>query len=627
MQKKDNFYADNADLQFHLAERIDWDAVWAWMNEEQRELSGCESAEELKALTQDAMSTFGEICGSVLAPNAEQVEKEDLELRDGEVVIPPTLSKNMEALHEFGIAALSCPAEFGGMGAPFFTEMTANELLMRACPSTGLNAVWFSAVAHIVDRFGSQEVREKVLPQICEGKWSGCMALTEPDAGSDLAAMMTYGDKQPDGTYKLYGTKQFISNGNGQVALVLGMNKKGAKSLSDINLYLCLREENGQRNYEVSKLEEKVGLHGSATCQLVFDGSPAVLLGEEGKGFKAMLELMNDARIATGLQGLALMEGAHRLAADFASERKTWGKPIAHHELIAEKLLDIEVTIRGVRSLCYQASFNQSMMHLGGERLKDKSLSDDERESLERDVARYKKRVRRWTPLIKWYVGEKSFSVARDCLQIHGGYGFTKEYRAEWWVRESLILSLYEGTSQIQALMCMKDTLKEVIRNPREFLEVALGYRVKALSASEPMKKRLYKMKQLVNGAVIQILMKLVKSNVKESMSDVKPTDLMKMVKVLSRDLVKMNNISPALLHAERLCEMKALTAIAECLLWDTEVDDSRMWIAERMMHTSLTRLEALKAEIEADDRVLRDRLALYAKGGEAASDAAATGL
>jgi len=614
MQKKENFFTDNADIQFHYNKRIPWGEVWELMPQEVRDAIDSKSADDVRDICAEAMSTFGEICGNVIAPNAALVEKQDVVLKDGEVELPAAIQENMRALHEFGAAAMSCPPEFDGLGAPFFIEMIANEMVMRACPSTGLNLVWYSAIAHIIDRYGTQELRELILPRICAGEWSGSMALTEPDAGSDLGAMSTYGEKQEDGTYKVYGTKQFISNGNGQVSLVLGMKEKGASGLNNINLYVCLRVENGKRNFEVASIEEKIGLHGSATCQLVFDGTPGRLIGGEGKGFKVMLELMNDARIATGLQGLAAMEGAHRLAADFASQRRSWGKPIAHHELIAEKLLDMEVTIRGVRSLCYQASSNQTLTHLGRTKLKDKNLTEDERASLERRVAKYQKRVRRWTPLIKWYVGEKTPEIARTGMQIHGGYGFTKEYRAEWWMRESLILSVYEGTSQIQALMCMKDTLKEVIRKPRKFVEVALGARMKAMSESDGLKRKLYSMKKLVNGAVIQILMKLVKTNVRDSMSEIKPTEIAKIVRALSKDLVKMNNISPALLHAERLCEMKALTSICECLLWDVEVDESRAWIAERMLHVSLPRLEFLKSEIEQDDRVLSERLAHYNK-------------
>jgi alkylation response protein AidB-like acyl-CoA dehydrogenase len=611
MQRKDNFFSDNEDIAFQLKRRMDFEALFSGLTREEREATNCQTAEEFKGMILTVLETLGEICGSVLAPNAVQVEKEDLVLKDGEVILPPTLSENMRALLDFGCSTLGASTEYGGLATPFLFEMAANEMIMRACPSTGLNIVWYSGVGHIIEKFGSQAIKERIMPKIVSGEWSGCMALTEPDAGSDLGNLRTYAEAQPDGSVKLYGSKRFISNGCGQIALVLAMREKGATGLGNINLYLCLRKgEDGSDNYRVTKLEEKVALHGSATCELAFDGSRAVLLGEDGKGFQHMLHLMNDARIAVGFQGLGLMEAVWRMAADYASQRKSWGKPIAQHELIAEKLLDMEVEVRAVRSLCYQAGLSQSLMYQGERALKaNKQWSDEERAAFDKRLSKHRKRVRRWTPLIKWYVGERAPEVARTGLNIHGGYGFTKEYRAEWWMRESLILALYEGTSQIQALMCVKDTLKSVIRRPTQFIETALGLKVQKLRTKDPLKKRLYEAKQLEAGAVIAILLKLLKANVRATISEVKPSDLLRMVKLLARELVKMQNVGPALLHAERLTQMKSIIALGECLYWDGEVEPSRRWMAERWLAKALPRLEALKKEIEYDDDALSQRL------------------
>lgn len=625
MQAKANFFTDNPDIRFHLEKRVDFEALFQGMTKAEREAAACNNAEDLRNVALSVLETLGEISGSILAPNSATVEKEDLKLVDGEVPLPPALAENMKALLDFGCASLGIGPDYGGIGTPFILEACANEIIQRACPSTGLNICWYSAIAHIVEKFGSKEIKDMVLPKIAAGEWSGSMALTEPDAGSDLASLRTYGELQPDGTYRIHGTKRFISNGCGMVSLVLAMNEKGAKGLQNLNLYICLRKHEGKENFKVTKLEEKVGLHGSATCELAFDGSHALLLGELNKGFQHMLVLMNDARIAVGFQGLGLMEAVHRMAADFASSRKTWGKPIAHHELIAERLLDMEVETKAVRSLCYQAGTNQSLMYQVERQLKakDSGLDEASRAELEKKLAKHRRRVRRWTPLIKWYVGEKSFSMAREGLQIHGGYGFTKEYRAEWWVRESLILALYEGTSQIQALMCIKDTLKDVTRNPASFVETALGLKVQSLRVQDPLRRKLYRAKQLESGAVLSVLLRLLKANVRATISEVKPTDLIRMVKILSRDLVKMQDVSQALLHAERICEIKALVALGECLIWDAEADQSRRWMAERFLNKSLPRLEMLKMEIEMDDPVLAERLAQYA-GAPAPAAAAA---
>ena len=610
MQRKDNFFADNDDIRFHLTKRVDFDAIFAALSAEAREATGCTDANEYRELMLTMLDALGALCGEVLAPGAAQVEKEPITLKDGEVELPPTIVNNLAKLLEIGCAGLGISPAYGGMGIPFLVEIAGNELINRACPSTGLNIGWYSGIAHILEKFASKEIKDRVIPRMTSGEWSGSMALTEPDAGSDLASLRTYGEKQPDGTYRLYGTKRFISNGNSQVALVLGKTEKGAHGLDKLNLYMCLRKgDDGRYNYQVTKIEDKLGLHGSATCELAFDGAVAELVGEEGKGFQNMLYLMNDARIAVAFQGIGQMEAVYRLTRAYCDDRKTWGRSLSRHELVAEKLLDMDVDIRALRSLCYQASFNQSMLLLGERQLKEDQLSDEERAAVERRTTRARRRVRRWTPLVKWYAAERAVDIARIGLQLHGGYGFTKEYRAEFWMRESLILPIYEGTSQIQALMCVKDTMKEVTRQPRSFVEKALGVKVQTLRASDPLRKKLYRAMQLESSAILAILVKLFKVNVRASMPDRVSGDLVAMVKAMGRDLVKMENVAPAMLHAERLCEIRTLVALAQCLVWDAETDPNRRPYAERFLNRTWPRLEMLKAEIEVEDPVLAQLL------------------
>ncbi|MEN9834367.1 MAG: hypothetical protein RL011_560 [Pseudomonadota bacterium] len=622
MQMKTNFVTDTPDIKYHLTRRINFQELFAGLTAEEREVSGCSTADEYRDLVLTSLETLGELCGTEIAPRAAQVEKEPIFLKDGDVVLPPTVVDNVQKLLQLGAASLSAAPKYGGMGLPFLVEACANEVIMRACPSTGLNIVWFGGISAIVEKFGSDEIKDYVMQRITSGEWSGSMALTEPDAGSDLGSLRTYGEEQPDGTWRLYGSKRFISNGNSQVCLVLAMNAKGVKGLNNLNMFLCLRkppfrldgkvDPNVTYNYTVNKIEDKLGLHGSATCELNFDGSVAYLLGENGKGFQHMLHLMNDARIAVGFQALGNMEAIFRLSKDYCDQRKAWGVPIAHHEMVAEKLLDMEVDTRALRSLCYQAAYNQSVMYQCEKLLEDKSLSDERRHEIERKAGVARKRVRKMTPLIKWYGAERAIKMSHDCLALHGGYGYTREYRAEWWVRETPILAIYEGTSHIQALMCVKDTLKDVIRNPTKFIETSLGLRVQALRPGDSLRKKLYRAKQIESGAIMSLLLRLLKTNVRETISEVKPTDLLRMVKILSRDLIKMENVGPALLHAERICEIKSLVTLAQCLVWDAEDDPSRAIYAERFLNKSWPRLNQLKLEIETDDSVLQSRLDAY---------------
>ena len=598
-----NFYLDNDDIKFHLTKRLDLNEIYQSLSPESQEASGCANGEEYWQLIDSMLESVGKFCAQEIAPKAVLVEKESISLVNGNVVLPPTVLANVRKLIELGCANLGVNPRFGGVGIPFVLETVAHEIIMRSCPSTGLNVVWYSSIAHVLDHYANEEIKERIIPRIASGEWSGSMALTEPDAGSDLGNLRTYGVKQDDGTWRLYGTKRFISNGASEVCLVLAMNGKGAKGLGNLNLFLCLHHEDGGDNYSVSKIEEKIGLHGSATCELQFDGSKAFLIGQPNQGFHHMLKLMNDARIAVGFQGLGHMEAIVRMTKQYCVERQSWGKSLIQHEMIAEKILDMETDLKASRSLCYQASFLHSMSYLDDARLnREKDLDEKTRKKLglRRNEARAK--VRLWTPLIKWYVAERCVTMAREALQLHGGYGFTKEYRPEFWLRESLILPLYEGTSQIQALMCIKDTLKEVIQHPRRFFEDTLALKVQTLGTTNSLRKQLVKARQIERKAIVAVLLKIAKTNLKLSLAEVKPGELLKMVRALSQDFVKMENVSAALLHAERICEIRALVELAAVLVEDAEVEPTRKPVAQRFLHRQLPRIQMLATEIDGDD-------------------------
>jgi len=610
MAGKPNFFTDNEDLQFHINHMVDWELIYNWTSQEERDALSATSWQEYRNSCVQMLELVGEICANTVAPNAAKVEKEHLQLKpNGDVELGVSMKQNMAALIENGISGIGIHPKYGGLGGPFINDLAMTEMIARACPSTYLNAVWFSSIAHVIENFGDDEVKQEIIPRIASGEWSGSMSLTEADAGSDLAGMRTYAEKQANGTYKLFGSKRFISNGSGDLTLALAKNSKSSQGLKGLSLFVVMRKKGDQPNYLVTKIEEKVGLHGSATCELQFDGSEAKLLGKEGEGFMYMLQLMNDARIAVGLQGIGTMEAAFRMASEYAAQRKTWNVPIAKHELIAQKLLDMEVEVKAFRSLCYQAGYYRSMCYLGDKVLKRPDLSAEERKDVEKKLANFNKVTRKWTPLIKWWVGEKTVEHARTNLQIHGGYGFTTEYRAEWLVRESLILSLYEGTSQIQALMCIKDTMKDIIRRPTLFIENAMGVRLRSLSEGNATNRRLYKCKQLMNKGLVSVLFKLISNNVKDSLSKAKSSDILKIVKMLSRDLVKFENISPALLHAERICEMKAYIAMGNCVARETKRFPDRRWIADRFFFKAIPRLELLEREIETPENVISSRL------------------
>lgn len=615
MQRKENFFSDNPDIEFHFNNKTEWDVLFDLSMPDDRQALGVSSADEYKAAFKAVLEQFGEVVGSKIVANQVKVSKEDLKLIDGEVQYPPAISESVNLLKELGVASLGIASRFGGLGNPIIAELPAVEFLYRACPSSYTNITWFAPIARVIDEYGSEEQKQRVIPRLATGEWSGNMALTEPDAGSDLSALRTYGEKQADGSWRLHGSKRFITNGSGEVSLVLAKNQKGAKGLEHLNLFLCMRKkDDGAPNYLVTKIEDKIGLHGSPTCELKFDGSHAELVGEDGKGFQYMLHLMNEARVGVAFQGVGVMDAVHRLAVDYTNQRQAWGRPLAHHELIAERLLDLEVTMKAARSLCYQAGNALAVYQTASRKLRDdKTLTPELQEKVSELKKKYERRLRKWTPLIKYYAGEQAVHNARQCVQMHGGYGFTTEYLPEWWLRESLIIPVYEGTSQIQALMCLKDTMKDIIRRPRAFIEATLDAKIgnfSNFSSRNPLRRKLARLKQEFNAAMLSIMVQLIKANLRLSFNEINPMNLRKMLKMIATDLVKFENLRPALLHAERITEMKTAICMAESLLNDTKIDSTRNWIAERWLNKALPRAQMLRSEVEMQEPVLAHRMA-----------------
>ena len=608
-----NFYQDNEDLQFQLDKKIDYEVLFDLLSDEQKEAVGAESAEEYKKSWLEVLDTFGQICGESIAPNAKKVEEQKLTLTKGDVSFPDELLKNLEILKEFGSPGFSVSPRWGGMGAPVLFDMVGCEVLNRACPSTLLNASWYGAVAMILEKFASDDMRDKYIPELAQGKFSGNMALTEADAGSDLAALRTWADKQEDGSWKIYGQKRFISNGNGELSLVLAKNKKGVMGLHHLSLFLCPRHlEDGSDNISISKIEEKIALHASATCELNFDGSKAWLIGEEGQGYRYMLELMNDSRLGVGFQGVGLMEATFRIASEYAQERKTWGKPIARHELIAEKLLDMESELKATRSLAYKAAMSRTVQTLGTHYLKENQPDELRKKQVEQTVKKHSDKIREMTPLLKYWVGEQSVVHARAAMQVLGGYGFSTEYPAEKWVRESLIYSIYEGTSQIQALMCVKDTFKKLMKEPFRFIESYLKLQYKKINEKDPLKKKMLGIESMIQGSVLKMLIRLVKTNLKTSVSDQNKAELFKMARIIVREFKKFDNFRPAMLHAERLCQMKCYAALSQAIFEDAAIDPGRKKYAERFIHQAYAKVHSLHQQIVDEDLVIHQTLDFY---------------
>ena len=609
--KKQNFYSDNKDISFHLEKRLDFDKIFDFVSPEEKEIFSAEGSSDYQKNCIDILESFGAVCSDKIAESAREVDETGLSFKDNEVIFPPVLKENIELLKSFGMTSLSIHPRFGGMGGPFFLEMAGCEILNRACPSTMLNCAWHAPIARVLMSYASPELVDRYMSSLVSGDISGNMALTEAGAGSDLGAIKTFAKKstEDDNLYLLTGEKKFITNGTAFLSLVLAKGVNDKTGLSCLSLYLCPREFDNKKNFSVTNLEKKVALNGSATCELVYERSKAYLLGKDGEGYRYMLTLMNDSRIGVGFQALGLLEGIYQDTKAYANERSTWGKPIVKHELIAEKLLDQRANLTALRSLAYKVAYYRSLIHYIEDKFRFETLGEDEINKLEKQKNDLIQKLRYYTPLFKYKTSEEAVRAAREGVQILGGYGFTKDYSAEWHMRESLIYPIYEGTSQMQALMSMKDTIKQAIKDPKDIVGDLFTRTYLSLLEKTEASRKFQKMIQLERKAVVRILTRLVSVNIKSKLSENSSTDWLKVIQHLSQSLSDFSVLSPALLNAERLCEIKSLIACSRALLDDLAYDKKREAITNRYINTSYLKVKSLYMEICYQEPILANFL------------------
>jgi 3-(methylthio)propanoyl-CoA dehydrogenase len=343
-------------------------------------------------------------------------------------------------------------------------------MLARADSAAMVQYAFYTSPAAMILRFGSDAQKSRWVPRLASGEMIGWVAMTEPEAGSDVGNISTTATRQPDGTWRINGRKQFISSGNGGVGILLARAVPGSTGLDGLSLFIvprCVPDE----NYAVERAEDKVCINGSPTCALAFTDSQAELMGSRpGDGWRQITTFMNEARLAVGIQGCGVAQASLAAASDYAAQRVQMGKPIREHPLVAEMLLDMQTTVAGLRALWMEAAVAYDLVQGLSRRLHAMSEVDPERESVEPRKRRLEGYLRELTPLVKYYGSEEAIRVARTGMQVFGGYGVVKDYEVERYLRDSLILPIYEGTSQIQALMATKDLLKAVLRRPGSLL-------------------------------------------------------------------------------------------------------------------------------------------------------------
>lgn len=626
-----NFFRDNDDLLFQFQHGIRWEEIVELTENGFTLPDGPKNLEEARAFYDEVMNAAGEFAAKEIAPRAARIDAKGTRLENGEVVFSDELNHVFEGLKSLGLYGLTLPRELDGSNCPLALYFVAGEILGRADVSVMTHFSFHGGIASAMlmyaDKEGSSVYEngrlvktrwEQAIREIAAGENFGCMVLTEPGAGSDLSAIRTTAVER-GGKWYLNGEKIFITSGHGQYQFVLAKTEQdgGLKALS---LFLVRRriERDGKLvdNVTVTKVEEKLGHHGSATCSLQYEDSEGELVGRRGQGFELMLLLMNSARIGVGFEAIGNAEAALRMARAFASERVTMGKPIAQHELVAEKLLDMDTWVRAMRALAVEAVNAVEISTKLELQLRNAPPADaNERAALEARQKRLARRARRLTPLLKFVAAEKSVEISRDAMQIFGGMGYIDETGVHKLLRDALVMPVYEGTTQIQALMATKDHLLWSVRDPAGFVRRAARARLLARTATTPLAREVNRADSILHSVTETILLRIFGSKVRnEWEGGLRGKEPAQMTRYLARQFLRQWDVkadfSHGLLHAERLAKILTDVAIAKILVKQAERFPERKPLAERFVKKALLRVEAVAREIEASDDAVFESIA-----------------
>ncbi len=425
-------------------------------------LSGLKGYEDFSLeLGDQILEEGGKLCAQVMFPLNQSGDDEGCEFKDGSVSTPKGFKEAYDTFTENGWCGLSCDPEYGGMGMPMLINTAMREMICSANMSLGMYPGLSFGAYEALYKFGSDDIKNLYLPKLVEGVWSGTMCLTEAHCGTDLGLIKTKAIPDDTGSYKITGTKIFISAGEHDlteniVHLVLAKLPDAPEGVRGISLFVVPKfipnddGSLGERNNVVcGSLEHKMGIKANATCVMNFDGATGWLVGEPHKGLRAMFAFMNDARLGVAMQGLGIAEVAYQNSLAYAKERLQMrsltgvkapdkpADPIIVHPDIRRMLMFSKSVTEGGRALSYWV----------GKELDISLKSDDEKERQHADDL-----VALLTPIIKAYLTDMGSEIANLTVQIYGGHGYIKESGVEQYIRDARITQIYEGTNGIQAL-------------------------------------------------------------------------------------------------------------------------------------------------------------------------------
>ena len=457
-----NFFTENADLMFRF-ENLDIEEQVAIREDDYTQAGQFDYAPESY---EDAIDNYrrvlemvGGLTADLIAPRAAEVDIEGNSLIDGKVRYAKGIQQALDELKAAELMGATLPRRFGGLNFPTSVHMMTTEMIARADASL-MNLYLLQDIAETICKYGSDEQREEFIPRLASGECTGAMVLTEPDAGSDLQAIMLHAYQDEDGNWFLRGVKRFITNGCGDILLVLARSEPDTQGARGLSLFVCY----GGDRVKIRRIENKLGIHGSPTCELQFEDTPAQLVGQRKFGLvRYVMDLMNGARLGIAAQAIGIAQAAYEEAAKYASARVQFGTAIRDIPPVTNMLIDMRVTLESHRALLYASAWWVDL----ADGLADRVAKLKERGE---PYAEDRKRMREaegiaalLTPLAKYFLTESANRIAYDALQVHGGTGYMQEFNVERHTRDARITSIYEGTSQLQVVGAYGGVVRDVL--------------------------------------------------------------------------------------------------------------------------------------------------------------------
>jgi alkylation response protein AidB-like acyl-CoA dehydrogenase len=575
-----NYFSDEPEWKWLFDNGINWDEIIPLYQKEYPTADGLNSQQEVLDFYKELLSATGAWANDSIAPRAQRLDIEGAgKVVDGRTIPGAALSefyKESKELETFGICL---PEEYEGLGLPALMQILVFAQISRSCMASSVQTAFYTSIGDMICRFCDEETKKKYVPMISRGEISGAMCLTEPGAGSDLSNLQTTATPQEDGKYLLNGSKFFITNGGGGLQFVLARVKGAPAGLGSISMFFVEQDYEGKEgpNYQVVKNEEKMGMHGSFTCEILYENTIATIVGEENLGFKYMLHLMNEARICTAAQALGGIEGCLHYANQYAQERQQFGKPIAELPLMKRNLHDFNTERDAIRALIVDSMSHFELYQKLDHVKRDKGELNEKETELLNESTRW---TRKRTPLVKYYACESLTLLSQRSMQVLGGYGYMQEYPVERMHRDSFGPLLYEGTSQIQALMAMKDIVKYAMKDPKGFFSTILFNHPVGKMTSETWSKDFGKTQYKFKKKLIGLFLSCLRPNSGSIMSP--------------KAWQKTENVEELMTHAETLCQALSYIETLRVLCEHCAKDQARLTLFNDYHKLIRPRLEAI---------------------------------